>query len=115
MDLFCTPSKYFIGPIGGLDHRRLPLIRLLNDECTHLKLPILNPYTIFVRWMIHPQAADLSIGTEGIGIGFPVDWAVRGFLPEELSRRHLTNSMNMLPVFRSDSKELDVLSPRGVN
>jgi hypothetical protein len=88
----------------------------------------LNPYAMFVRFMINPEAATLDyLKKDGSGSreghGFPVGWAVRGYLPEELARRNhewqkehpndeLKNAMNMLPVFRADFKDLIAKCPK---
>jgi hypothetical protein len=74
--------------------------------------------------MIDPQAGGLGVyaNDNPIGAGYPVGWAVRGFLPEELARRNerkpagqpVTNSYNMLPVFRGDFLNITTRSPNPI-
>jgi hypothetical protein len=69
--------------------------------------------------MINPAAASLDYKTKE-GFGFPVGWAVRGYTPNELTRRNLKrqiplqNEMHVLPVFRADFEYLTAYGPKSV-
>lgn len=69
--------------------------------------------------MINPAAASLDYTTNQ-GNGFPVGWAVRGYTPNELTRRNLKreiplqNEMHVLPVFRADFAYLTAHGPKSV-
>jgi hypothetical protein len=85
---------------------------------------------MFVRFMINIEAKkvgwkDPETKKRRRGVGYPVGWAVRGFLPEELARRNarkapgetiIQNSYNLLPVFRGDFRPITTRStePKGV-
>jgi hypothetical protein len=70
--------------------------------------------------MINPSAASLGSQKKDEGFGFPVGWAVRGYTPNELTRRNSTrqkplqNEMHILPVFRADFEPLAARGPKSV-